>query len=73
MNTPSSVPKIIDDDAGEISAVLDGKEIRAWSYRGDVVRIQKMRCAHEFAYGWIAAMKHAVDAQIAVAVQQAAE
>ena len=51
MNTPSSVPKIIDDDAGEISAVLDGKEIRAWFYRSDVVRIQKMRQAHEFASG----------------------
>ncbi len=73
MNAPSSFPKIIDNDAGEISAVLDGKEIRAWSYMGDAVRIQKMRQAHEFANGWIAAMRHAVDAQIAVAVQQAAE
>ena len=72
MNTPSSVPKIIDDDAGEISAVLDGKEIRAWSYMGDAVRIQKMRCAHEFANGWIAAMKHVVEQKIAVA-RQAAE
>lgn len=51
MNTP----KIIDDDEGEISAVLDGEQIRSWIYRGDAARIQKMREAREFANGWIEA------------------
>jgi hypothetical protein len=25
-------PKIVDDDAGEISAMLYGKQLRGWSY-----------------------------------------
>ena len=67
MNTP----KIVDNDAGEISAMLDGKEIRGWSYMGDAVRIQKMRQAREFCNGWIACMNKLCAHQ--VALSEAAE
>lgn len=63
MNTP----KIIDNDAGEISATLDGTEIRGWIYRGDAARIQKMREAREFANGWIAAVNQIGAALVAAA------
>lgn len=50
-------PRIIDNDAGEITATVNGKEVRGWSYKdGDEQRI-KMRMAHEFAEGWFQAMQ----------------
>ena len=51
-------PKIIDDDAGTITAAVNGKEIRGWSYKDDAERRIKMLMAHEFAEGWFQA-KHA--------------
>ena len=66
-----TAPKIIDDDAGEISADLNGEKIRTWIYRGDSARIQKMREAREFAEGWFAATNrlgvHATQSSLAEA------
>ena len=45
-------PCIIDNDAGEITATVNGIEIRGWSYKDDDVRRIKMLMAHEFAEGW---------------------
>jgi hypothetical protein len=44
--------KIIDDDAGEVTAVVGGKEVRGWSYKDGAERRIKMQMAHEFAEGW---------------------
>ena len=30
-------PRIVDNDRDEITAVFDGKEIRGWSYRAEVL------------------------------------
>ena len=48
-------PCIIDNDAGEITATVNGIEIRGWSYKDDDVRRIKMLMAHEFAEGWFQA------------------
>jgi len=50
-------PKIIDNDRDEITARLDGKELRGWSYANESERRQKMLMAREFAEGWFQAMK----------------
>lgn len=48
-------PTVIDFDDGEISARLDGKELRGWSYKDDAERRQKMLQAREYVEGWCAA------------------
>lgn len=48
MNTP----KVIDNDIDEITAVLDGKEIRGWSYSNEAERRVKIKAAREFCEGW---------------------
>ena len=48
-------PKITDNDAGEITATIDGKEIRGWSYKTRGEQREKMQMAHEFAEGWFMA------------------
>ena len=45
-------PRVIDNDAGEISVQLAGKEIRGWSYANDSDRRQKMLQAREYVEGW---------------------
>lgn len=50
-------PKIVDNDRDEITARLDGKEIRGWSYANETERRVKMLAAHEFAEGWFRAMR----------------
>lgn len=52
-----SDPRITDNDAGEIIATVDGKEVRGWSYKDDDERRLKMRMAHEFAEGWFQAVR----------------
>lgn len=47
--------KIIDNDAGEITATVQGKEVRGWSYETDGQRRTKMQMAQEFAEGWFQA------------------
>ena len=56
MPNPAS-PKISDNDHGEISATVFGKEIRGWSYKDDAERRIKMLAAQEFAEGWFQARK----------------
>ena len=53
----SKTPRIIDNDRDEITARLDGKEIRGWSYASEAERRAKMLAAHEFAEGWFQAMR----------------
>jgi len=53
-------PRIVDNDRDEITAVMDGEELRGWSYSNDAERRQKMLMAHEYAEGWFQAVKHAV-------------
>jgi hypothetical protein len=50
-----SDPRITDNDAGTITATVNGKEIRGWCYRDDAERRIKMLMAHEFAEGWFQA------------------
>lgn len=45
-------PKVIDNDRGEISVEVFGKEVRGWSYKDDNERRTKMLAAHEYAEGW---------------------
>lgn len=45
-------PRVIDDDDGEITVVLGGRELRGWSYADDAERRTKMLCAREYVEGW---------------------
>lgn len=53
----TAVPRITDNDRDEITATLDGKEIRGWSYTSDAERRAKMLAAHEFAEGYYQAVQ----------------
>jgi hypothetical protein len=44
--------RLTDNDAGEISVTLDGKELRGWSYKDDTERRTKMLAAREYVEGW---------------------
>lgn len=50
---------IKDNDNGEISALVFGREIRGWSYKDEAEQRTKMLAAHEFAEGWFQARKEA--------------
>ncbi len=52
-------PKIINDDAGEIRAEMDGEAIRSWSYEGRDEERAKMLAAREFAEGWYCGLARA--------------
>ena len=45
-------PRVTDNDAGEITVVLDGRELRGWTYANDDQRRQKMLLAREYVEGW---------------------
>ena len=45
-------PRVIDDNAGEITVVLNGLELRGWSYSNDNERRIKTLCAHEYTEGF---------------------
>lgn len=45
-------PRVTDNDKGEITVAIDGKELRGWEYRGDTERRQKMLMAREYVEGW---------------------
>jgi hypothetical protein len=47
-----TVPRVTDNDRGEITATLGGKELRGWSYSSDDERHTKMLCAREFVEGF---------------------
>lgn len=52
-------PGITDNDAGTITATVNGSEVRGWSYKDDAGRRTKMQMAHEFAEGWFQATERA--------------
>lgn len=43
--------RVVDNDKDEISVMLDGKEIRAWSYSHQQEQFWKMQMAREFVEG----------------------
>jgi hypothetical protein len=45
-------PRVTDNDTGEISVTLAGKELRGWIYANDGERRQKMLQAREYVEGW---------------------
>ena len=45
-------PCVTDNDAGEISVIFNGKEMRGWSYANDDERRTKMLLAREYVEGW---------------------
>lgn len=45
-------PRVTDNDAGEITVALEGRELRGWSYANDGERRQKMLLAREYVEGW---------------------
>src|SRR6185312_12212956 len=45
-------PRVTDNDAGEITVALDGRELRGWSYKDDAERRTKMLAAREYVEGW---------------------
>ena len=51
-NEMADTPHLTDDDKGEITVTLDGKELRGWSYADDDERRTKMHMAHEYVDGW---------------------
>lgn len=52
-----ATPRIVDNDRDEITAMLNGMEIRGWSYENEAERRVKIQMAHEFAEGWYQAVK----------------
>ena len=45
-------PRVTDNDTGEITVALDGRELRGWSYASDDERRIKMLAAREYVEGW---------------------
>ena len=45
-------PTVLDNDKGEITVSLEGRELRGWSYSSDGERRQKMLQAREYIEGW---------------------
>ena len=45
-------PKVIDNDEGEITVELGGKELRGYVYKDDAERRTKMLAAREYVEGW---------------------
>ena len=45
-------PIVIDNDRGEITVQVFGKEVRGWSYKDDAERRTRMLAAHEYVEGW---------------------
>ena len=60
-------PRVTDNDNGEITVTLAGRELRGWSYKDDPERRTKMLAAHEYAEGWhnaLARMKERIDLRL---------
>lgn len=55
-------PRVIDNDAGEITVEFGGKELRGYVYRDDSERRKKMYAAREYVEGWC----HGVESRIKV-------
>lgn len=50
-------PRVCDNDRDEITAMMNGREIRVWCYRDEAERRVKMLAAREFCEGWYQATK----------------
>lgn len=50
-------PIISDNDKDEITATLNGREIRGWSYRSDAERRDRMKLAREYVEGFCDAVR----------------
>jgi hypothetical protein len=46
------IPSVTDNDHGEITVSLDGKEMRGWSYQSEAEQRIKMMQAREYVEGW---------------------
>ena len=60
-------PRVTDNDQGEISVTIDGRELRGWSYSSNDERRQKMLQAREYVEGWCegrAAIKTSMDTRL---------
>lgn len=60
-------PTVIDNDRGEITVEVFGKEVRGWSYKDDAEHRTKMVAAHEYAEGWfqgLARIKERLDLRL---------
>ncbi len=62
----SFTPRVTDNDKGEITVTLNGRELRGWSYTDEFERRQKMMQAREYVEGWC-------DAASEIASDRAAE
>jgi hypothetical protein len=52
-------PRVVDNDAGEITVELAGRELRGWSYANDSERRAKMLAGREYVEGWSDARRSA--------------
>lgn len=50
-------PRVTDNDKGEITVALEGRELRGWSYANDTERRTKMLLAREYVEGWCERLK----------------
>lgn len=50
--TDEKNPRVTDNDSGEITVLLAGRELRGWSYASDDERRLKMTAAREYVEGW---------------------
>lgn len=60
-------PKVIDNDKGDITVEVSGKEVRGWSYKDDAERRMKMLAAREYVEGWcdgLARMKERLEPRL---------
>jgi hypothetical protein len=64
MTAQSNRPRLIDNDLGEISVTINGKEVRGWSYQNDPERRIKMLLAREYVEGWFDGYKLGMDAVV---------
>ncbi len=51
-------PRLTDNDHGEITVDLEGKQLRGWTYSNDDERRQKMAQAREYVEGWCDGRKY---------------
>jgi hypothetical protein len=54
----AGTPHLTDDDKGEITVTLEGKELRGWSYADETERRMKMRMARGYVEGWCDGRHH---------------
>lgn len=59
-------PRVTDNDSGEITVDLDGRELRGWSYANDGERRAKITAAREYVEGWCDAQGYHGAAQTSI-------